>query len=61
MVASADKLMDVDEPNPIVISDSEATDEEISIIYEPEFNENYLWAEENVQEASRSQKIVPVF
>lgn len=58
MVASADKLMDVDEPNPIVISDSEATDEEISIIYEPEFNENYLWAEENVQEASRSQKIV---
>ncbi|QHS75030.1 Mms22p [Saccharomyces paradoxus] len=50
--------MDVDEPNPTVISDSEAADEEISVIYRPEFNEDYFWAEENVQGTSRSQKIV---
>ncbi|CAI4046820.1 hypothetical protein SKDZ_12G3490 [Saccharomyces kudriavzevii ZP591] len=51
--------MDVDEPNSAVISDSEAADEEIKIIYRPEFNEDYLWTEERIQEASRSPKFDP--
>lgn len=42
--------MDVDEPKSTVISDSEAADEEISIIYRPEFDEDYLWGEERAQE-----------
>ncbi|CAI1597022.1 hypothetical protein SEUBUCD646_0L03670 [Saccharomyces eubayanus] len=49
--------MDVDEPKSTVISDSEAADEEISIIYRPEFNEDYLWAEERAQETLATQSL----